>query len=160
MNKLTLMQQLRSAIMERIVAFERSAQNAHAEATDEQNKAESKYDTRALEASYLAEGQTRQAAEAEQSFLQLEAFEPRVFGVDDLVDIGALLELEARDKVCEWYFLAPCAGGTELEFEGRRVLVLTAQSPLGSQLIGARRGGKVVIKIGAGRSDFRVKSLL
>jgi hypothetical protein len=159
MNKLTLLHRLRSAVMVRISAFERSAQNAHAEATDEQNKAESKYDTRALEASYLAEGQTRQAAEAEQAFLQLEAFEPRAFGVDDSVDIGALLELEARDKVCDWYFLAPCAGGTELEFDGRNVLVLTAQSPLGAQLIGARLGGKVVIKVGARRSEFRVKSL-
>lgn len=159
MNKLILLQQLRSAIMERISAFQRSAQNAHAEATDEQNKAESKYDTRALEASYLAEGQTRQAAEAEQAFLQLETFEPRAFGVDDPVDIGALLELEAGDRVCDWYFLAPCAGGTEVEFEGRKVLVLTAQSPLGAQLIGVRRGGKVGIKVGAGRSNFRVKSL-
>ena len=39
-----------------------SARAAHAEATDEQNKAENKYDTRALEASYLAQGQANRTA--------------------------------------------------------------------------------------------------
>jgi hypothetical protein len=160
MNKLILLGQLRSVIMERILAFERSAQSAHAEATDEQNKAESKYDTRALEASYLAEGQTRHAAEAQQTFLQLVMFEPRAFDSDDSVDIGALVELESGDNVCDWYFLAPCAGGTEVDFGGRKVLVLTPQSPLGAQLIGANRGGKVVIRVGDRCSEFRVKSLL
>ena len=47
--------------------FAKAARASHAEATHEQSKAESKYDTRGLEASYLARGQSRQLAETEQA---------------------------------------------------------------------------------------------
>ena len=43
------------------------------EATDEQSKAENKYDTRGLEASYLARGQSRQARETEAALEQFAA---------------------------------------------------------------------------------------
>ena len=53
--------------------YARSARAAHAEATDEQSKAENKYDTRGLEASYLAHGQSRQAAETAEALEQFAA---------------------------------------------------------------------------------------
>jgi uncharacterized protein (DUF2345 family) len=63
----------KSALLERIRVelrsqFERLAQaarEAHAAATDPGSKAESKYDTRSLEASYLATGQAKQVEELE-----------------------------------------------------------------------------------------------
>ena len=61
-DKKALRRQLIEHLMERLSGFDKSAREAHAEATHEQNKAENKYDTRAIEASYLAEGQARQAA--------------------------------------------------------------------------------------------------
>jgi hypothetical protein len=67
-NKQFLIQKVLAALAAELSGYERSARAAHAEATDEQSKAENKYDTRGLEASYLARGQSRQAAEvAEQS---------------------------------------------------------------------------------------------
>ena len=44
-----------------------------------------------------------------------------------------------------WYFLGPRAGGMELEFGDRKILVLTPQSPLGRQLLGQRIGATVQV---------------
>ena len=158
LNKLELLQQLIGNLAARIEGFERSARAAHAEATHEQNKAENKYDTRALEASYLAEGQTRQAAEVMQSIELLNTFSPRAFGPKDAVALGALVCLEGADG-CDWYFLTPCAGGTELVQEYTVVLVLSPHSPLGQQLIGCRLGEKLRLGFGKQRSDYLLKSL-
>ncbi len=65
MNKRAVLQKIIGKLTEELGVYFRAAQNSRAEATHEQNKAESKYDTRGLEASYLARGQSRQAAELE-----------------------------------------------------------------------------------------------
>src|SRR5690349_11771048 len=46
-----------------LALYHKAAGAARAEATHEQSRAEHKYDTRGLEASYLARGQSRHAAE-------------------------------------------------------------------------------------------------
>lgn len=48
------------------------ARTAHAEATHEESRPEDKYDTRGLEAAYLASGQAKQAAEAKRAIAQYE----------------------------------------------------------------------------------------
>jgi hypothetical protein len=118
--------------------FANAARSAQAEATNEQSKAENKYDTRGLEASYLAHGQSRQARETELARQQFANLPLRAFRPEDPIDLGALVELDGT-----LYFLGPSAGGTEVMHEGREVLVITPQSPLGQQLIGKRQGDRI-----------------
>jgi hypothetical protein len=118
--------------------FANAARSAQAEATNEQSKAENKYDTRGLEASYLAHGQSRQARETEVARQQFANLAVRDFRAEDAIDLGALVELDGT-----LYFVGPSAGGTEVTHEGREVLVITPQSPLGQQLIGKRQGERI-----------------
>jgi uncharacterized protein YqfA (UPF0365 family) len=118
--------------------FANAARSAQAEATNEQSKAENKYDTRGLEASYLAHGQSRQARETEVARQQFANLALRDFRAADAIDLGALVELDGTR-----YFIGPSAGGTEVMHEGREVLVITPHSPLGQQLIGKRQGEQV-----------------
>ena len=155
----------KQALVKRIIAhltadlklYYKAAMTARAEATDEQSKAENKYDTRGLEASYLARGQSKQAAETE---LAIEDFEKltlalRSFGPKDGIDVGAYVELENKgDKFC--YFLGPRAGGTEVTFEKQEVVVITMQSPLGQQLAGKKQGEKLKMEIGGAKSDYKI----
>lgn len=115
--------------------YARSARSAHADATDEQNKAENKYDTRGLEASYLARGQSRQAMEVAQALEQYSALPLRAFSPDDPIDLGALVVLDAGGETTG-YFIGPSAGGTEVTCEGTGVVVITPHSPLGRRLVG------------------------
>src|SRR5882672_4990061 len=79
MNKRALIQKIMAKLTSELEVYFRAAQASRAEATHEQSKAESKYDTRGLEASYLARGQSKQAAELETSIAEFEKLDARRF---------------------------------------------------------------------------------
>lgn len=157
-DKQALRRQLIEQLVERLSGFDKSAREAHAEATHEQNKAENKYDTRAIEASYLAEGQARQAADVAASIQMLEAMPLRDFGPAVAIAPGALVQLEGNGGV-DWYLLTPCAGGAELVSEGGPVLVVTPQSPLGGAMLGLMTGGTFKLQFGRERVLYKVRSV-
>jgi hypothetical protein len=119
-----------------------AARLAASGATDEQNKAENKYDTRGLELSYLAAGQARQIAEAEAAIEQMHRLALRDFGPGEAIDLTAVITLTAAksEEPLPRYFLAPCGGGTEVRLASQGYIVITPQSPLGQQLLGRRKG--------------------
>jgi transcription elongation GreA/GreB family factor len=141
-----------------LALYHRAALAARAEATHEQSKAENKYDTRGLEASYLARGQSRQVAEIETAIGKFDKMEAREFGTGEAIETGAVVELSSgRDKSI--YFIGPRAGGTEVEFEKREILVITPESPLGAQLIGKKAGEKHRIEIAGLKQDFTIAAV-
>jgi transcription elongation GreA/GreB family factor len=142
-------------LREDLALYHKAADFARAEATDEQSKAENKYDTRGLEASYLARGQSRQAAEITLALEKFEKLSARDFAPSDAIDTGALVELK-NGKEVNTYFLGPRAGGTEVIFEQREVLVITPESPLGSQLMGKKVGDKCILELAGQKQQFRV----
>ena len=79
MNKRALIQKIVAKLTNELGVYFRAAQNSRAEATHEQSKADNKYDTRGLEASYLARGQSKQAAELEAAIAEFEKLEARKF---------------------------------------------------------------------------------
>jgi hypothetical protein len=159
LNKQAILQQIIAQIDRELESYFRSARSAHSDATDPQNKAENKYDTRGLEASYLARGQSLQAAEAIESRQHFERLEPRAFGLKEAIDIGALVEVESKTDT-SWYFVGPRAGGTEIVEGGVAVLVITPQSPLGRQLQGKTEGERLQIEIGGRREQCRIARVL
>jgi transcription elongation GreA/GreB family factor len=158
MNKRELIRKIVGQLTAELGVYFRAAQNSRAEATDEQNKAESKYDTRGLEAAYLARGQSKQAAELEAAIAEYQKLEPRAFAADDAVDLGALVELQTSDETV-WYFIGPRAGGTEVTLDRREILVITPQSPLGAQLLGGQPGGRLQLELAGRKQSARILSI-
>lgn len=157
-DKQTLVAQIIARLDAELNRYDRAARVAQADATDEQSRAENKYDTRGLEASYLAHGQSRQLVETAQARDQYLALPVRAFAADEPIGTGALVELEtAHERV--WYFLGPAAGGTEVVCEDREVLVITPQSPVGQHLIGKRQHDRVETGTGKTRLSYRVLSV-
>jgi hypothetical protein len=142
LNKPALIQKIIEALAAEIEAYSRSARTARDEATNEQSKAENKYDTRGLEASYLARGQSRQAMETAEALQQYQEFQPKEFSAKTPIAVGALVELESSTDR-SLYFIGPCAGGTEVQQEGREIFVITPQSPLGQELCGKLQGARL-----------------
>jgi transcription elongation GreA/GreB family factor len=138
--------------------YTRAARAAHAEATDEQCKAENKYDTRGLEASYLAQGQSRQADDIRQALQEYESMVPRQFTPREPIEQGAVVILERLEERSV-YFVGPRAGGTEIEYEGQTVVVITPHSPMGQQLVGRKQGERVLLNIGGTRESIRVAAV-
>src|SRR5712671_5557450 len=127
MNKRALIQKITAKLVSELEVYFRAAQASRAEATHEQSKAESKYDTRGLEASYLARGQSKQAAELEAAIAEFGKLPVKKFGVDDAIQLGALVELENGGENF-FYFIGPRAGGTEVVHDRKEILVITPQS--------------------------------
>jgi hypothetical protein len=138
-DKAALRQAIVDRLREDLVRSFAAARAAEAGATDPQNKAENKYDTRGLELSYLAAGQARRVADLEATVDQFQAMPLRDFAPDEAAGLGAVVTV-AMGKDEATYFLAPQGGGTEVVVGKREVFVITPLSPLGQQLIGKKKG--------------------
>ena len=141
MNKRALIKKILARIQEELESYSKAARSAHAEATDEQNKAENKYDTRGLEAAYLAGAQSKQAAAAQQAIEDFSKMKLKEFSAADPIDLSALVEVESRGEPT-LFFIGPCKGGLEVTQSSREIIVLTPQAPLGQQLVGRKQGDR------------------
>ena len=133
-----------------------AAKHAHAMATDKQNIPENKYDTLGLESGYLAQGQAKRAAE-------LDAFKHIIvkdFVAQDIITVGDLVGIFDQHETSLWVFLAPSSGGTKFEFEGRKIMVISASSPLGKQLLGKELGDEYQIGQGSHSKHYCITDII
>ena len=157
MNKPALVAAILAHLDRELDRYLQGASDARAAATDGERRAENKYDTRGLEASYLAHGQSIQARETAAAREQFAALAAREFAPGEGVALGALVELaDGGERL--WCFLGPAAGGTEILHEGQEVLVITPGSPLGRALLGRTPGERVRAGSGPG-AEYRVASV-
>ena len=147
-KKQALVRKIIQALEAELERFAKAARASHAEATDPQSKAEHKYDTRGLEAAYLAGGQARKVAELEETIAQFQKLKLIEFTAETPIDYGALVQIEMRG-VTSWYFIGPKAGGLEIDHDEQEITVITPQSPLGEQLFEKKQGDK--FRFGSGR---------
>ncbi|HXT13135.1 MAG TPA: GreA/GreB family elongation factor [Candidatus Angelobacter sp.] len=155
MNKKLLLKQIVAALEENLETLSRAAHASHVEATHESSRAESKYDTRGLEAAYLAGGQARQAREILDSIKHYQLLETRDFAATDLIDLTAVVKLEMNGAT-DFYFIGPKSGGVEVNYEGEEITVITPQSPLGQNLVGKKAGQSWTAKVGGSTAKYRI----
>jgi len=108
-------------------------------ATHAEARAETKWDTCGLEQSYLARGLAQQFEKLATQVEELRGFSPPDYSGKP-IGIGALVEAE-MDGYTDWYFLLECGGGTEVEYGGRTITVISPESPAGAALLGKTEGG-------------------
>lgn len=157
MTKRELIDRIIAHLEAELAFITRAAKATHAEATDDENKAEDKYDTRGLEASYLAHGQSKAAEEVAQALAQFRAMVPRDFARGEPIALGALVTVEGIGV----YFFGPRAGGTEVKDDNDMpVSVITPQSPLGRQLLGRRQGDLVAIELGTRKHSVGIGEVI
>lgn len=137
--KSDLLTQIRAELRARLDRLSRAAFEAHAAATDPGSKAEGKYDTRSLEASYLAAGQARQVDELAESVRVFETLSLPDFAMDDEIDAGALVEVELNGETT-LFLLVPASGGLVIAHGGKEITLLTPDSALYRKLLEMRVG--------------------
>ncbi|MBX3017067.1 MAG: GreA/GreB family elongation factor [Bdellovibrionaceae bacterium] len=144
MDKKKLVQAIIAQLEKDIAALKAAALETYAAATGEESQPENEYDTRALEASYLAGAQGKRVAEVEESLMTYKLLEVRDF--DDQKPIGptALVDLDLDGKK-SLAFITPASGGMVLKFEGQAIQVLTPKSPLGEALVGLKTGDFAIV---------------
>ena len=133
--KSRLLEQIRTELRSQLERLSKAAMEAHAAATDPGSKAEGKYDTRSLEASYLAAGQARQVDELAASLRIFETLVLPDFTSGEAIDSGALVETSMHgEEAC--FLLVPAAGGLVVAHAGKEITLLTPASHLYGKLLG------------------------
>lgn len=125
-------------------------------ATHEEAKPENDKDTRALEQSYLAHGQSMRVEELRTGLAEVMRMELRALGEGSAAALGALVVAE-QDGVEKHFFVAPHGGGTALA--RGTVQVVTPRSPLGRALIGKRAGDDCEVELAGKRRELAIVSV-
>jgi transcription elongation GreA/GreB family factor len=158
MNKTMLLHHIVARLNENLAVVEKAARASHVEATHESSRAESKYDTRGLEAAYLAGGQARQAREILDCIKVYQSLATREFKAREPIDVSALILLDAGGTRSS-YFVGPRSGGLEFEYEGEEIVVITPSSPLGQNLMGRKEGDRWSAKAGGTTIKYQIVSV-
>lgn len=107
------------------------AQSAKNAATDEESKAENKYDTRGLEASYIAQAQASRAIKIKEDLYNLSKID---LSPSNSISIGSLVSVYyTKQKKESFYFLLP-SGGVLVDHNSKNIQSLSLESPLGKTL--------------------------
>ncbi len=158
-NKIDLLLQLQRHFTAELENLEKSAQAAAENATHTENKPEHKYDTRALEASYLAGAQKERALELRAALTLLQTMSMRVFTADDSIAVTALVEMTEGERT-HHFLLMPVGAGYRLTLGDLEVTTITPQSPLGKSLLGKFVGDVIAIKTAQGTKESEILSII
>lgn len=146
MNKTTILKEVLVALENDLQRLQAANEDASVGAISSEARAETKWDTCGLEASYLARGHARQFKALAADVCELRAFTPPVY-VGKPIGSGALIEVEqGGEKML--FFLLPFGGGVEVVVEGREVTVITPESPVGAALLDKKEGDNYSFRVG------------
>ncbi len=132
---------------------------AHDAAVNSESKAEDKYDTRGLEASYLAGAQSKRAMELQATLNQFKHVDIKSFDAKSKIVSTALVELDDEDGHKTWCMLMPSGGGITVEHNGVTVQCITPQSPLGEALLGTTAGDQISVFVRGKMRDLDIISV-
>ena len=147
MDKEKFLNQLIEALRTEAHHAMKASQDAANYATDEESRAESKWDTQGLEASYLAAGQAGQAKQLVEAVEVLKSSREVLLSKKADVSLGALFtcDLGGYDEI---FFFSNVAGGRVISMDKKEVTVITTQSPLAGRLRGLKAGDSFVLPNG------------
>ena len=128
-----------------INALTQSARAAHSAATHEESRAEDKHDTFAIEASYLAAGQSSRIVELESTLREIIGYREST-PEPDRVRPGMLIFFELNG-VKSYALFAIHGGGTKIQISGNQIQILSKASPLGQELEDLKAGEEVEIEL-------------
>jgi len=169
LDKKDLLQQLLQHLQQEVDATLAAVNEAHALASHEQSKPENQYDTLALEAAYLAHGQSERIAELQRQMMLLNHFEFTDCDDESRIATGALICISSEEKQNQWLWLLPVAGGVLLtakivnENEVEVVIevrTITPEAPLAKKLLGNYAGEEVALNLGHKKKQFEIIELL
>jgi len=155
MTKSDVIQAIIASLKDEELRFKDIADKARASAIDTEIKQEAKYDTRSIEAGYLAGSLARRYEEIIVARQEMELFKPRSFLQDEAVAAGALLRTR-NDAVEKYYLITPNTGGIHVRIENKDIHALSVESRMGQLLMGSLVGDCVEIPSPKGAREIEI----
>lgn len=134
-----------------------ACEQAHASATHSENKPENKYDTLAIEAAYLAHGQSERIAELQANIQLYRKFNKPTFEPHTRITVGAIVRLmNVADESIKLIFIGPVAGGLKVTVDDEIIQIVTPTAPLGKQLLSLQPDDEVCLITGKKKQVFEI----
>jgi transcription elongation GreA/GreB family factor len=159
MDKKKILDTLLNDLKSNLDALVDAALIAKEAATGEESKAENKYDTRGLEASYLAGAQAKRAEELRVAIFKLQKINLRSFSQDDAVGITAIVTVIVDGATKKDFFVLPSVGGHKVVAEGRTFHVITPESPVGSLFVGKKIKDFLQVEINKKVFEYEISNI-
>lgn len=150
LNKANLIKRVLEELETSLASAISNAHSAHQDATNEQSKAETQYDSLAIEMAYLAEGQAKRIANLKQEIATLTHFSARFIQDDSVqkVQVGSLVELvDEANNTKLWCFVLPIQGGITIEYQQHLVRVISPDAPLAHNILARQCDDEVITQI-------------
>jgi hypothetical protein len=148
MTKQELVRTFTAHLLEELEALTAAAKATYEAATHEESKPENEYDTRGLEASYLAGAQAKRVGEIREVLSLFKNLEFKDFGPKDRVLATALVDVSVDGKKSTLLFM-PKGGGVSLRVDDKVIQIVTPSSLLGEAILGSKVGDEVEYEAGA-----------
>ena len=159
MTKREIHQRFVDRLTSELQAITVAAKGSFATATNAEHAAESKYDTFKLESSYLARGQAKRVEELTYALECLQTQPLKELDNTSLVQLGAVVRLEAGDGQKRALFFCSAAGGETISAGGEEIVIITVGSPLGQAVLGKTVGDTCDVRMGSTTRSFVVVSV-
>ncbi|MBY0517587.1 MAG: GreA/GreB family elongation factor [Bacteriovoracaceae bacterium] len=139
-------------------AIELASKTSTAYAQDGDVKSDGKYDTRGIEAGYLASAQQKRVEELKLELQMLEELPVKDFLQDEEVALGAVVGIEFKGMK-RLYFVSSTAGGTMVTVENQTILVISVFSPVGDAVMGLKVGEEFELEAPQETRHYKVVSI-
>ena len=154
-DKKVILEKLVENLKKELLEVESAAKSTRDLVTADDLKSEGKYDTRAIEASYLASAQLKRVEEIKTDIQMLEDIE---LVNSNKIQMGSLVLLE-YNGASRYYFLTSTSGGTILMIDGNSILVISVFSPLGNEALGLKVGESFEIETPKEMRTYKILEL-
>lgn len=158
MNKAEIIKLFITQLEQDLLTCKQAAIATYEAATHEENKPENEYDTRGLEASYLAGAQAKRAHEIDEVLSYFKTLEFPNFTSKDPVQSQALIQTKVNNNT-HWFLVMPKGGGSILHVENTQVQIITPHSNIGEALLGLHVGDLAEVEIGPKVREYEILSI-
>lgn len=159
MSKLNILKAVLELLQATLSDLIHTANIARDAATNEESKPENKYDTRALEASYLAGAQAKRAEELRTAINKLSVVKLREFHDEDIISLTSLVRVTVNSLTEKTFFILPNAGGSKVVVDGQEIHIITPESAVGSSLMGKTTGDDFELKINNREFEYQISGI-
>ncbi|MFA0326001.1 transcription elongation factor [Vibrio splendidus] len=156
MNKSELRQIILEQLESRLRIAQSATQRAIDAATDEETVPEHKYDTLALEASYLAHGQAVRVQECEDD---IQCYRNLVLRDSERITVSSYVVVIDEHDQYKHFFMGPRVGGLSVTWNENEIAIVTANAPFGLALMGKEVGDEIEFKVADKQFCYEVISI-
>jgi len=136
--------------------LEEIANSVKEQALSSEMEQEDKWDTRRIEASYLAGAQAKRVEEVKRDLNLIKNL--NMIATNDVVSVSNLVKVEHEEKRT-LYFMTPTFSNHIVVIEGSQYNCLSIHSPLGKELIGYEHGDIAELEAPSGIQEYEIISI-